>query len=145
MKKLKILSPIHRATRQIHLYLEREIGEFGVSNSEGHLLTYLLSYEPASIGELHRVFGFKPSTMTSMLDRMEQAVLIERRPNPDDRRSWLVELTSKGRAAAADIRKILDKFEHEVAARLSASTMEEFQRVIDTVGEVTEVEVRKKG
>lgn len=144
MKKLRILSPLHRATRQIHLYLEREVGAFGVSTTEGHLLTYLLSYEPSSIGELLRVFGFKRSTMTSMLDRMERAGLLERRSNPDDRRSWLVELTAGGRKIAAEIRQILDRFEDELAGRISSSTLREFQRVIDTVGEVTAVEVRKK-
>jgi DNA-binding MarR family transcriptional regulator len=144
MKTLKILSPLHRATRQIHLYLEQEIGEFGVSNSEGHLLTYLLSYAPTSIGELNRVFGFKRSTMTSILDRLEQAGLLERIPNPRDRRSWLVELTAGGRTIAMEIRKILDRFEGMISAKLSATTMAEFQRVIDTVGEETAVEVRKK-
>ncbi len=145
MKTPKILSPLHRATRQIHLYLEREIGEFGVSNSEGHLLTYLLSYEPTPIGELNRVFGFKRSTMTSMLDRLEQTGMLERIPNPRDRRSWLVKLTPAGKTIAVEIRKILDRFESKVSAKLSTSTMEEFQRVLDTVGEITAVEVRKKG
>jgi DNA-binding MarR family transcriptional regulator len=143
MKTLKILSPLHRATHQINLYLEREIGEFGVSNSESHLLSYLLSYEPASIGELNRVFGFKRSTMTSMLDRLEQTGMLERSPNPRDRRSWLVKLTTGGRTIAVEIRKILDSFESRVSAKLSATTLEEFQRVIAAIGAETAVEVRK--
>jgi DNA-binding MarR family transcriptional regulator len=34
--------------------------------------------------------------MTNRLDRLERAALIERRPNPDDRRGVLVALTAKG-------------------------------------------------
>lgn len=35
--------------------------------------------------------------MTSRLDRLERSGLIQRVPNPDDRRSLLIELTKKGR------------------------------------------------
>lgn len=144
MKKLRILSPIHRATRQIQLHLEMEVGAHGISNNEGHLLTYLLSYEPAPIGELLRVFGFKRSTMTSILDRLEKARLLVRKSNARDRRSWLVELTAEGKRKAREIRKIVDRFESEVIGRIDPEALECFQRVIDTIGEVTAVEVRKR-
>jgi DNA-binding MarR family transcriptional regulator len=144
MQKLRILSPIHKATRQIHLYLEHEVSALGIANNEGHLLTYLLSYAPATIGELLRVFGFKRSTMTSMLDRLENARLIRRKPNADDRRSWLVELTAGGRKKAVEVRKIVDRFEKKVVGSVSKEELDSFQRVIDTVGEVTAVEVRSK-
>lgn len=144
IRKLRILSPIHRATRQIHLYLEHEVGSHGVSNNEGHLLTYLLSYEPSSIGELLRVFGFKRSTMTSMLDRLEEAKLLKRYTYAEDRRSWLVELTASGRTKAGDVRKIVDRFEQEVVGKVSSEEMKHFQRVIDAVGEVTAVEIHRR-
>jgi len=145
MQKLRLLSPLHRATRQIHLHLEKEVGAHGIANNEGHLLTYLLSYGPVSIAELLRVFGFKRSTMTSMLDRLEKSGMLVRNPNTDDRRSWLVELTAEGKDKAREVRRIVDRFEDEVICRIGPETLEAFQRVIDMIGEVTAVEVRRRG
>jgi DNA-binding MarR family transcriptional regulator len=39
-----------------------------------------------------------PTGITKRLDRLSEAGLFERRPDPDDRRSALVRLTQKGRA-----------------------------------------------
>src|SRR5919201_3969687 len=50
--------------------------------------------------------------MTNRLDRLEQAGLVRRRPDPDDRRGILVELTAKGREladAAVDAHRGLSK------------------------------------
>ena len=49
---LHLLSPIHRAYRQVGTYLEARCRALGVSNPEGHLLTYLGSYSPAPVGDI---------------------------------------------------------------------------------------------
>ena len=69
---LEFLSPLHKASRQISMYLEANTKELGVSPLEGHILTYLRKYAPAPINELVRVFGIKQSTFTSLLDRLEK-------------------------------------------------------------------------
>src|SRR3954447_24922878 len=97
---LRLLSPIHRASRQVGLYLESRCSELGVSTPEGHLLSYLASYSPCPVGEIGRVFNLKGSTLTSMLDRLEERGLVERRPNRDDRRSFLVDLAKPGERIA---------------------------------------------
>ena len=94
---LEFLSPLHKASRQITMYLETRTQELGVSPLEGHVLTYLRKYAPAPVGELVRVFGLKQSTFTSLLDRLERSGLVRRERNPDDRRSLLVHITVQGR------------------------------------------------
>jgi len=54
---LQFLSPLHKANRQLSLYLEGRLDDLGTSPQEGHLLTYLHRYAPATVGELVRVFG----------------------------------------------------------------------------------------
>ncbi len=44
----------------------------------------------ASPSELARHTGLTSGATTAMLDRLEKAGLIERRPNPDDRRGTLI-------------------------------------------------------
>jgi DNA-binding MarR family transcriptional regulator len=50
-----------------------------------------------SAGELARIADLSSGAMTNRLDQLEQAGLVKRMPDPDDRRGVLVELTPKGR------------------------------------------------
>ncbi len=136
------LSPIHKATRQLALYLEPRLAELGVSNAEGHLLSYLEAYGPCAIAELRRVLGHKKSTLSSMLDRLSARGLITRAVHPRDRRSFLTGLTDEGRAAARRIAEELVAMEAEIAGRLSERDLEGFRTVLRTIGQVTSVEVR---
>lgn len=49
-----------------------------------------------TIGELGERRNLSPSGISRSVDRLERLGLVERRPNPDDRRSLLVALTGKG-------------------------------------------------
>jgi DNA-binding MarR family transcriptional regulator len=49
--------------------------------------------------DISRQLMLSPAGITSRLDRLERAGMIERSPDPDDRRSWLIRLTPQGRRA----------------------------------------------
>ena len=139
MEPLKILSPLHKAKRQIEIYLEAHIRADNVTVIEGHLLAYLLVYSPASVGELSQMTGLKPSTMTSILDRMEERGFLERKPNPDDRRSWLVSLSPAGTELAKRMRAMVEEFEAEVLGELSDTELEGFRRVFEVIERITSI------
>ncbi len=139
---LWLLSPLHKATRQITVYLESLSGTHGVNPGEGHVLTYLASYGPCPISELGRVFGHRASTLTGMLDRLEGAGLLARRPTVRDRRSFLIELTPAGRRVATSLTEELTRLEAAVAERVSAEEVAGFSAVMRAVGLVTRVVLR---
>ncbi len=141
---LDFLSPLHKASRQIKLYLESLTREVGVSPIEGHLLTYLHSYAPAPISELVQVFGIKQSTFTSMIDRLENAGLIRREINPDDRRSFLIHITDEGRSVATRINEFLTTFEQEVREQIDARDLEGYHAVMEAIESVTQVQLRER-
>jgi len=62
------------------------------------------------------------ATLTGLLDRLAKSGLIERRPNPDDRRAILVCLTEQGEEIAGRIQAII---ETENQAFLAGLTPEE--------------------
>lgn len=138
---LLYLSPIHKATRQVAVYLQEACSELGLSTTEGHVLSYLRSYSPAPVSELHRVFGLKRSTLTGILDRLESRGLAERQPSHRDRRAILVDLTDRGRGVATRVRQLLEELEAEISGRVDSADLKGFLAVMSAIATVTEVEV----
>jgi DNA-binding MarR family transcriptional regulator len=89
---------------------------------------------PTQIGE--RVFSSSAST-TGTLDALERRGWIRRLPNPDDRRSVLVEITDEGRATADRFLPGIRALEHAVLAGLSdrdrATLMRLLGKVLDGI------------
>lgn len=139
---LQFLSPLHKASRQISVYLETRTREVGLSPLEGHVLTYLRSYAPTPIGDLVQVFGIKQSTFTSLLDRLEKAGYVRREINPGDRRSFLIHISDEGKELAERLNQCLETLEEEIRSRLGARDMKGFQAVMAAVEEVTRVRLR---
>ena len=135
------LSPLHKSTRQIGLWFDSRLN--GLSGPESHLLSFLLPYGPCRVSELVRVFGHKHSTMTSLLDRLEKRGFLERKDNPEDKRSYLIGLTSKGRKAAARVNVLVEEIEREIGKRVSKRDLEGFNRVMEAVAAATGVTVRE--
>lgn len=142
MEPLVVLSPLHRAIRQVDLYLEGQARNLGVSNTEGHILTYLVSYAPCPISELHRVFGLKRSTLTSLLDRLESRGLVRRKSHPEDRRSLMVTLRPGGMSLARKLYAMVKRFETKVLAELKPVHLAGFRQVLDAVERLSEIRVR---
>ena len=141
MKPLRYLSPIHKSSRQIGGYFERELDGTGILTQEGHLLSYLRSYAPCPVGELVAVFGLRGSTATSVLDRMEERGLIARRDNPEDRRSFLLDLTAEGRRLADHVQGFVEKLESGIHRRITAADEEGFKAVMAAIAAATEVKI----
>lgn len=141
--RLRFLSPLHRAIRQLTVCLGPRIAPLDVG-SEGHLLSYLRSYAPCPVGELRRVFGIKRSTLTSMLDRIEERGYVTRVAADHDRRSLLVSLTPDGRTVADRLEVILRGLEDEIHGRISARDLQGFDAVMAAIDDVTRVELRPK-
>lgn len=86
---------------------------FGVAVQDLALLSILARAGGRSTPrELSIGLHMSSGTLTNMLDRVARAGLVERRPNPQDRRSVLVVMTPAGRSAAA----VLHRGLHEALA-----------------------------
>lgn len=129
---LHIIPSLHKATHQVGRLLART--DFGgpVSQAEAHVLAQL-TFGPASVAELHQSFGHKRSTLSSVLNRLEDRALIERQIHPDDRRSFMIELTPAGRKLARGVRRALEKLERRIAKRLGTSDPEQLVALLETI------------
>jgi DNA-binding MarR family transcriptional regulator len=129
---LRFIPAVHRATHRIGVHIGR-LERGLITQGEAHILAHLLESPDATIADVHRAFGHKRSTLTSILDRLEARRLVTRRTNPRDRRTFLVGLTRDGREAARAVSAHLEAFEARVLKRASPKDIKAFLRVLDAV------------
>ena len=95
-----IVDRIGGLDRRFKRAMDETLGEFNLDYAEYKLLG-LLSREGevyrSSPGRLARLMELSSGAMTNRLDRLEEAGLLRRLPDPDDRRGILVELTTEGK------------------------------------------------
>ena len=112
--RLFLVPDIHRATHQIGLYLQAALAGKDVSQAEAHVLADLHEEGACTVARLLQSFGHKPSTLTSILNRLEKKGLIVREPSPGDRRSFVVRPTPRGKALARQVHRALCALEARV-------------------------------
>ena len=81
--------------------------------------------------ELYESLMLSSGGMTARLDRLEKAGLIERQPNPEDRRGTLVGLTRKGLALIERIVGLHVENEARALAVLSKAEQKELNRLLE--------------
>lgn len=97
---------------RIHTLLEA----LGLYRGQPSVLQALWEQEGLMHTELARRLQVQPATITKMLQRMEKAGFIERRPDLDDQRVSRVYLTDAGRAVRADVQQVWRQLEEEAFA-----------------------------
>lgn len=73
--------------------------------------------------DLVRQLGVTKQAASQLIDTLVLRGYLERRPDPDDRRRLSIELTERGRAAAAAVRAGVDSVDEELAAKLTAAEL----------------------
>jgi DNA-binding MarR family transcriptional regulator len=94
-----IVDRINGLNRRLHRMLDETLSEFGLSLGEWKVLNHLQSGGPPyrrSVGKLAARADLSSGAMTNRLDQLEEAGLVRRLPDPDDRRGVKVELTDHG-------------------------------------------------
>lgn len=91
-----LLSRVHQLSGRL---FNRMLVERGIpfNPGQGRILFALLQEEGVPIQTLSERTSLSPSTLTSMLDRMEADGLVERGRSPEDRRAVIVRLGKKAR------------------------------------------------
>ena len=127
---LRLIPHIHRATHRIGMHIAG-LSDPTVNQAEAHVLAHLASAGEATIGQVHRAFGHKRSTLTSILDRLEERRLIARTSDERDRRTFVVSLTKTGRAAARRVTSHLEAFERRALQTAAPADVRAFLRVLE--------------
>lgn len=82
--------------------------QIGVTRPQWRVLSVLLRFEGIHQGGLAELLEVEPITVCRMVDRLQEAALVERRSDPEDRRSWQLFLTQKARDLLSQLRPLAD-------------------------------------
>lgn len=77
--------------------------KLGQSVTDNECLSFLMIKGTATPTELAHYTGLTSGSTTAMLDRLEKAGFISRKPNPEDRRGTLVQATNTWKEAAGSL------------------------------------------
>ncbi|MGI5273454.1 MarR family winged helix-turn-helix transcriptional regulator [Nonomuraea sp. CA-218870] len=123
VEPLQVLSRISRLAKHLDRARRAAFTEHGLEPWEFDVLTALRRtgrpYE-LSPGALLRATLVTSGTMTNRIDRLAQAGLVRRRPDPEDRRGVLVSLTDTGLARVDAAFTDLIRREHTLLSSLDA-------------------------
>jgi DNA-binding MarR family transcriptional regulator len=113
-----------------------------------------LDVHPGYLGVLHYLwqgdgvtqkilFGLMPveqATLSNTLKRMERDGLIERSPNPDDKRNHIISLTHKGMSAKAPVIQAIGDLRAAVNTGLTVTDRRYFRRIMRQMTEALEAD-----
>jgi DNA-binding MarR family transcriptional regulator len=128
---LRLIPALHRGTHRVALYIQAE--GLPVSQGEAHVLAHLHEVRRCSIGELHRAFAHRRSTLTSILDRLSARGLVRREVSAEDRRSFLVSLTRAGAALARRTHERLAALEARALAGARGADLEALAALVEAL------------
>lgn len=122
-------------TRMIRAELDRRIGEagLGLTPGEGRTLSHAFRAGAVRQNVLAERMGVEAMTLSGALDRLEARGLVERRPDPDDRRAKTVHVTPAGEEMLERIQPIAAALRAEASETIPAEQWRIFVDVLKTV------------
>ena len=126
-----------RAMRLVYDHYEKRLAPFSLTSPQYFVFNALWMGDGISIGELGERVSLDSSTLTGIIDRLEKTGYVERKMNPEDRRSILIFLTDKAREVGPQILEFADELDAKLRQTSSKDDMETFERVLRALGEAS--------
>ncbi|WP_328746974.1 MarR family transcriptional regulator [Streptomyces sp. NBC_00285] len=125
---LEVVELIGDVVARFYSDYEDAAAEHALTGAQARLLS-LLSREPLPMRKLAQKLKCEPSNVTGIVDRLEARALVERRPDPADRRVKVAAATDEGRRVARELREGL-RFAREPLAGLSQGERESLRDLL---------------
>jgi len=116
----------------------------GIGSAQQAILFLLKRNDGLLLGEIARELKLGKSGLSGLVDRLEAAGFVERRPDPEDRRSTRLHILSAGRDAAASAAPITKAINRELLAPFSGDEREVIARFLEHVATQAEPIVAKQ-
>jgi MarR family transcriptional regulator, transcriptional regulator for hemolysin len=126
---------LNDVARMLRTYADYKAAQFGITRAQWVVLARLDRSEGLKQSELAEMLELQPISLTRLLDKLADSGLIERRPDPVDRRVKRLFLTD---AARPLLDKLGDLGEELMATALVGVERETVERMVGQLGVVKE-------
>ena len=94
---------LHDVARLIRVDADKRAREHGMTRAQWGILIWLERQPGLSQKELAEILEVEPITVARLIDRLEARGMVERRPDPKDRRIWRLHLCSPAHPVLREI------------------------------------------
>jgi len=119
-----------KAQQSVHQIFKAELVPYGVTPGQYGVLMCLWDENGQTARQLADRLSLDGSTMTGLLDRMEQKGLIEKRPDPTDRRALQVLLTEKANELRYSLPQAIDLANKKALANMDEKQVQIFKELL---------------
>lgn len=131
--KDSIAAVLADAARLMRRSFDARARKIGVTRPQWQVLTVLRRHEGINQGRLADLLEVEAITVCRMVDRLEEAGLVDRRADPDDRRAWRLFLTDKAERLMDRLRPLAGEVVEEALAGLDAGERADLYRMLDEI------------
>jgi DNA-binding MarR family transcriptional regulator len=106
----RVESTLMSTARLVREAFDARLAPLDLNLTQASLLSYIAEFGATTQTRLADHLGIGRASIGTVVDQLERRGVVERRPDPDDRRVWLVEITGSGRdlaVAVADVDEVL--------------------------------------
>jgi MarR family transcriptional regulator, transcriptional regulator for hemolysin len=119
--------------RMLRTYADQRARQFGISRSQWTVLMRLDRFEGLKQSELAEVLDLQPISLTRLLDRLAENGLIERRPDPNDRRANRLYLTPAARPLLIQLSELGEDVMGTVLDKMDEASRERLLKNLDAI------------
>jgi MarR family transcriptional regulator for hemolysin len=140
--KRQLIAQLVESSRLLRNYIDGRAKTRGTTRAQWIVLFRLRQQEGLSQVDLADVLELQPISLVRLLDRLVEHGLLERRPDPKDRRANKLHLTKAGRRLVDDLDSLRDSIATDVlrdipndAIRTSLDTLVDIKERIKSLSE----------
>lgn len=131
--------PFHYLSMSNHMMIQKHLMEYlkdsGLTLGQPKVLDYLKIYDGASQKEIAAACHIEAGSLTSILNRMEEKGIIERRMLNGNRRTYYIFLTESGKKLQKLVEQGFSKIEKEVWDGISDIERDAFMKTFLKINE----------
>lgn len=139
---------LHYLLMKSHAMLSKKVlaeaSKIGLTSGQPKILDFLLQYEEADQKTIAAYCEIEQTTVGSILLRMENAGLVQRRQKDGNRRSLYVSLTDEGKKAAENLMDIFKNAEDIATRSLTAEEKETLCGLLSKLCDTMQSQVKQK-